>query len=394
MNKYENLGSTIPKVAHFYPDWLPITMSWLYNLIQSTSAEISNHILCYKRSNSKNFQLEHIHTFSDQSLLKKAYQRILKKIHLTKDLLFYENWLSKNNPTLIHSHFGHIGAQNQALAELFQMPHLVSFYGMDVHAMSQQTHFRDKYKFMLQNANLILCEGPFMLRSIINLGAPPEKTIIHHLGIDLEKINFNPRSYNLNDPLKILIAASFREKKAIPLSLQAIGEYLKKHNTIKIEVTLVGDAAPDELGKKEKEKIIDIIKNYNLQSNIRMTGYIQPEEFVRLSLDHHIFLSPSITAKNGDCEGGAPVSLIEMSASGMLIISSTHCDIPNVIVDNKTGLLAKENCLEDLINKLEWAIDHRDHWFHFQNAGRKYIEENFNIKKQSRKLINLYKNYY
>ncbi len=55
---------------------------------------------------------------------------------------------------------------------------------------------------------------------------------------------------------------------------------------------------------------------------------------------HHIFLSPSVTASTGDTEGGAPVSLIEMAATGMLIVSTTHCDIPEVIKHGVTGLLA------------------------------------------------------
>jgi len=57
---------------------------------------------------------------------------------------------------------------------------------------------------------------------------------------------------------------------------------------------------------------------------------------------NHIFLSPSVTALDGDTEGGAPVTIIEMAATGMPIISTKHCDIPEVIKDGVTGFLANE----------------------------------------------------
>ncbi len=51
---------------------------------------------------------------------------------------------------------------------------------------------------------------------------------------------------------------------------------------------------------------------------------------------HHLFLSPSVTAPDGDSEGGAPVSIIEAAATGMPVVSTTHCDIPQAVDDGVT----------------------------------------------------------
>lgn len=39
-------------------------------------------------------------------------------------------------------------------------------------------------------------------------------------------------------------------------------------------------------------------------------------------------LLPSVTIKNNDKEGGAPVAILEAQATGLPVVSSYHADIP------------------------------------------------------------------
>jgi colanic acid/amylovoran biosynthesis glycosyltransferase len=97
-----------------------------------------------------------------------------------------------------------------------------------------------------------------------------------------------------------------------------------------------------------------------------------------------------VTASDGDTEGGAPVSLIEMAATGMPIVSTTHCDIPEVIKPGITGLLAPEKDVEALVNHLRWYINHSAEWGSLLDAGRKHIETNYDAKLQGQKLAAIY----
>ena len=95
-----------------------------------------------------------------------------------------------------------------------------------------------------------------------------------------------------------------------------------------------------------------MIEKYNLRSKVRLLGYQPFSVMLEEAYGHHIFLSPSVTASDGDTEGGAPVGIIEMTASGMPVISTTHCDIPEVIQNGVTGLLAEERDVEGLIDNV------------------------------------------
>lgn len=99
----------------------------------------------------------------------------------------------------------------------------------------------------------------------------------------------------------------------------------------------------------------------------------------------------SVTSKDGDTEGGAPVSLIEMSASGMPVVSTWHCDIPEVVEDGVTGLLVKERDVDGLVNALETLINNPDKWNNFGCSGRRRIEERHDIRNTVRKLEDIYK---
>ena len=57
-------------------------------------------------------------------------------------------------------------------------------------------------------------------------------------------------------------------------------------------------------------------------------------------------------AKNGDTEAGAPVAILEAHATGLPVISSYHADIPDVVVDGKSALLAPERDVGTLAKHL------------------------------------------
>ena len=67
-----------------------------------------------------------------------------------------------------------------------------------------------------------------MANLLAMLGCPEDKIRVVYLGIELDKTPFTPRIWAPGEPLRILIAASFREKKGIPYALQALAQLQEK----------------------------------------------------------------------------------------------------------------------------------------------------------------------
>jgi colanic acid/amylovoran biosynthesis glycosyltransferase len=158
-----------------------------------------------------------------------------------------------------------------------------------------------------------------------------------------------------------------------------------------LEITIIGDATNDPASQPEKQKILAIIKKHNLQSRVRMLGAKPYGVYLTEAYSHHVFLSPSVTTADGDAEGGIPVSIVDMLASGMVVVSTKHCDIPEVVQNGVSGLLANERDVDGLVRHLRWLIDHPEEWPRMLEAGRKHIEKEYNAKVQGQRLASIYR---
>ena len=72
---------------------------------------------------------------------------------------------------------------------------------------------------------------------------------VHHFGIDLDSISFSPRQWCPGEPLKVLLAATFREKKGLIYAIEALGQI---RNTIPLELIIIGDAGQEPDSQQEK----------------------------------------------------------------------------------------------------------------------------------------------
>jgi colanic acid/amylovoran biosynthesis glycosyltransferase len=221
----------------------------------------------------------------------------------------------------------------------------------------------------------------------MDLGCPADKVHVLHLGVDVANIAYQPRYWRPGEPLKILLAASFVEKKGLPYALEALAHL---QHEVDLQITIIGDARQEPQSLMEKEKILTILNSSQLASQTRLLGYQPQEKLFEEAYQHHLFLSPSVTAVSGDTEGGAPVSLIDMSATGMPIISTTHCDIPEVVKHGETGLLAPERDVEGLINHLRQFIQNPQLFYEMGKNGRLHMEQAYNAPQQSQLLANFY----
>jgi colanic acid/amylovoran biosynthesis glycosyltransferase len=376
------------KVIHSCPVWLPHTQIWLYNQICCLPNEIENHIVCEKKENLARFSLPNIHSLSDSPKFRSFWDRSLRKLRFRPYLGFLVDVGRRENPTILHSHFGHNGWANLDAAKQLGLFHVLTFYGYDVNQLPKiDPRWFKRYKKLFANVDQVLCEGSYMAQCITELGCPANKVEVHHLGVNTWEIDFNPRVWKPDEPLRVLIAASFREKKGIPFALEALG---RLQHQVPLEVTLIGDANQEARSQREKKTILATIEKHNLQSKVRLLGYQPYAVFFEEAYRHHIFLSPSIIASDGDTEGGAPVSLIDIAATGMPIVSTKHCDIPEVIKDGVTGLLAHERDVDGLVSHLQWLVAHPEEWHGMVLSARKHVETDYDAQIQGKKLAEIY----
>ena len=124
---------------------------------------------------------------------------------------------------------------------------------------------------------------------------------------------------------------------------------------------------------------------------VKFLGAVEQNEVLNLYQKAHIFILPSVTASNGDREGQALV-LQEAQATGLPVVSTLHNGIPEGVLDGKSGFLVPERDVNALAERLNYLIEHPELWPKMGFAGRKFVEEKYDIKKLTQQLVEIYQN--
>ena len=217
--------NNILNVIHSYPIWLPQTQTWMYNQVKYLPQSIRVDVVCEVTENLDQFDVPNLHVLGKNSKILKNIEKGLRHYSIRTKGGYLQNLAKQLNTQLIHSHFGNIGWNNQKKVDGLGIKHIVTYYGWDVTMLpAQDGNWFSRYKDLFAKADRFLCEGPYMASSLVKMGCDPKKIIVHHLGVETEKLIYKPRKFNRGDVLRVLIAASFVEKKGIPYALQALSK--------------------------------------------------------------------------------------------------------------------------------------------------------------------------
>lgn len=383
---------TMIRVVRYTPCWLPQTMTWVYTNQQFLPVDFENHVVCEWSENLDQFHTDNLVSLERRpkpaTLLSRIQRRLGMGNYDSDMLALLDKTFATVRPDILHSHFGNCGWANSKVAEKYDIRQVVTFHGADLSLLPQgDRRWLSRYREMSDRIDLVLAEGPHMARCIAELGVDRAKIKLFRLGIDLERIPYKPRR-NTGEPKRVLIAGSFREKKGIPYALEALALVAQGRPDLKI--TVIGDSLGSKREEAEKRKIMDVVEKHGLRSRTQFLGYQPYDTVIREFYNHDVFVSPSVTASDGDTEGGAPVTVIEAAASGMPVISTTHCDIPFVLSHENGSYLVPERDAPALARSIERLFQTND-WDPIISANRRLVETELDVRLQTAKLANLYR---
>jgi len=257
-------------------------------------------------------------------------------------------FLDKGRYDIIQCHFGPNGSLGALLKDVRALSGKVitTFHGYDLtsYLVSRGS---EVYEKLFKIGDLFLPISNRWKEKLISLGCPPEKILIHRMGIDVGKFRLSQDKCHKNK-ITLLTVARLVEKKGVEYGIQAVVRIAEKHPNI--EYRIAGDGPL-------KKILHDMIAKAKINGSIRLLGWQDQQEISALMGQTDILLAPSVTSKDGDQEG-IPVVLMEAMARGMPVISTFHSGIPELVIDGKTGLLVNEHDADALSEKLEYLITH------------------------------------
>jgi colanic acid/amylovoran biosynthesis glycosyltransferase len=271
-------------------------MNWLYDHLRCIPLHMPV-VLCDELENRDEFPLVEARSVNGDYLSRWLWRRLMGERVYPSDAW----WLRQRQPALLHSHFGYMALGDFQLRRFLDVPWLVSFYGADLYQMARLPVWRERYSHLFAHADLVLVLGPWMAAHLERLGCPTEKILIHTLGVDVNCLPSRERVLQGNALLKILFAGTFREKKGIEYLIQGAAKARKRG--VRLHVTLVGDASDKPGDSETKESVIRDIKRLDMIDVVTHLPFLRFDSLVRLALESHVFVAPSVTSTDGDAEG-------------------------------------------------------------------------------------------
>ncbi len=281
---------------------------------------------------------------------------------------------------VVHAHFGDWAWSVAPLARRLGARLVASFYGYDASSLPRQSGWAARLRELFSEAATIVVEAPAMGERLAALGCAPERIEIIPLGVDLpaevDRRGRAPSAY------RILAASSLRDKKGVDDSLRAVAR-ASSSLPAGWSMEIVGDG-PLRMALQA------LAQDLGIADRVTWTGYLPPTGLQERLAAADVLIQSSRTADDGDTEGGAPVILLHAGGAGLPVVSTLHADIPFVVVDHGTGLLAAERDVEGLAERLVRLGD-PELRAAMGAAGRRRVAEEFNVARTRAGLADLYR---
>jgi colanic acid/amylovoran biosynthesis glycosyltransferase len=365
-------GPTVIQVVRTY---LPLPENWIYE--QVLHLERYRSVFATKSTaNLATFPYDPIYSVSKSPLHVRLLDREIRKRAGYSP--YFSRVIEHERAGILHAHGGGIATFVVRSAHRSNVPMVVSFYGTDMWKHPDgEAGLRRKYADVFRFGALFLAEGPAAAAQLVRIGCPEGRVVIHRLGVDVDAIPFKPRSLDNGSELKVLMASRFVEKKGIPFAIEGFCRVARDNPGICL--TVVGDSGSSKDAKVRKE-IESTIRHHGVTAQATVLGFMGREQLRELAEQHHVLLHPSIQAKTGDSEGGHPVVMTMLAASGMPILATRHCDIPEIVRDGETGWLVGERNADEIEATLRGIVRDPSMLNRFGVAARKLAQAKYDIR--------------
>jgi glycosyltransferase involved in cell wall biosynthesis len=206
-----------------------------------------------------------------------------------------------------------------------------------------------------------------MKEALLDIGCPDNKLVLNPYGPDHSFFLLNPDLKQKH----FVAVGRFVDKKAPYLTIMAFKKVAEKFSDARL--IMAGDGYLLNVCRSLSQAL-------GLKDNIVFAGVLNTEEIKVLFENSIAFVQHSSVAENGDSEG-TPVAVLEAQAAGLPVISTYHGGIPDVVINEETGLLVEEHDLEGMSQNMIRILQEEGLAQQLGEAGRKRVKKKFTLER-------------
>ena len=299
------------------------------------------------------------HNLKDRSLLAGAIGIFPKSV-------YYAEQVERLGIRHVHAHF----ATHPALAGLIVSELTGVGFSFTAHAHDIFVH-KAMLAEKVRKATFVAAISDYNRQLLLGLApdVAPDRIEVVRCGIQVENYGREPVGADASGPMAVCVA-SLQPYKGLKHLVRAAALVLQEVPDFRCRI--IGEGA-------QREELERLIAELGLGDKVELTGGLPQHEVTKLLGCADLFVLPSVVAASGQMEG-IPVALMEAMASRLPVISTRISGIPELIEDERSGLLVEpesEKALAEAIVRLCKQPQLRQK---LGVAGREKVAASFELK--------------
>lgn len=226
-------------------------------------------------------------------------------------------------------------------------------------------YYRNK-KIYKEKIDYIITPSEFYRKKMIEDGIDENKIEAIHNFINIEDYNIETTNNNY-----ALYVGRLSKEKGI---LKLVEAFSRLDNR---KLYIAGDGP-------EKNEIERIIKEKNLQNNIKLLGFLKQEEVKKYISEASFVVIPSIWYEN------CPYSILETQAIGKPVIGANIAGIPELVKDKENGLIYDYDNVDELEKSMKLLFENEKLANEYGENAKKYAKNNYDKEIYYKKINNIY----
>ena len=288
--------------------------------------------------------------------------------------------IRRHQPEVVMVEFGFEAVRVMEACAWSGIPLVVHFRGSDASAQHRLGLLKKRYRRLLSLASGVIVKSRPMADTLLALGAPADRLLISPSGANASLFQ---GSAPAKAPPVLLAVGRFVAKKGPLETLRAFGLLFRDPvlAASKPQLWMVGDGP---LLASARSLVIEL----GLQERVRFLGVCSQVRVAELMRQVRGFVQHSMVAPDGDSEG-SPVAVMEAQLSGLPVVATRHAGIPEVVLENQTGLLVDEGDESAMAQAMSLLLLDPDLASRLGDGGRRRIKERFTIEHHLRQVEQL-----
>ena len=325
--------------------------------------------LCYEGGILENLKKSFLAKIQVPFLLISEYFNVLRVIKKEKIDFIHAHWILPQ---------GFLAA---IIKKFYKIPYIATAHAGDIFPIKKGV-LKNFAKSAIDNASQITANSNFTKNSILKISS--SKISIIPMGVDFKDFNSIEKDHNLKKKYEnnniILFVGRLVEKKGVEYLIKTMPIVLKSIPNSKL--LIIGDGP-------EMRKLIKLAEELNLEKNVIFVGKIRNQDLPKYYATADVFVGPSIVTKKGDTEG-LGVVFLEAIASGTCVVGSNVGGIPDIIKQNKTGLLVEQKNIVELANAIIDLLKNRKLRERLSKNAIKHIKNLYSWNLVAEKFFQIY----